>query len=132
MADSHERDGFHRGAVTARIMALARSTQAKILVVDDDELELALVCDRLQSCGLDVRQAANGAQGLEDTYVIMLTVLDSGFDYERAYAAGVDDYLSKKMPEVELLSRIHAGFSTVSLRRQLQEAREKLAQLQAG
>lgn len=165
MADSHERDGFHRGAVTARIMALARGTQAKILVVDDDELELALVCDRLQSCGLDVRPAANGAealellgkewfpvvvtdwqmpvmsgiemteqlraQGLEDTYVIMLTVLDSGFDYERAYTAGVDDYLSKKMPEVELLSRIHAGFSTVSLRRQLREAREKMAQLQA-
>ena len=166
MADSHERDGFHRGAVTARIMALARSTQAKILVVDDDELELALVCDRLQSCGVDVRQAANGAQalellgrewfpvvvtdwqmpvmsgiemteqlraqGLEDTYVIMLTVLDSGFDYERAYTAGVDDYLSKKMPEVELLSRIHAGFSTVNLRRQLREAREKLAELQSG
>jgi hypothetical protein len=52
LANSHERDGFHRGAVTARIMALARSTQAKILVVDDDELELALVCDRLQSCGV--------------------------------------------------------------------------------
>jgi two-component system, cell cycle response regulator len=163
MADSPERDGFHRGAVTARIMALARGTQAKILVVDDDELELALVCDRLQSCGLEVRQAANGEEALEalrkewfpvmvtdwqmpvmsgielterlreqgsaDTYVIMLTVLDTGFDYERAYAAGVDDYLSKKLPEVELLSRIHAGFSTVSLRRQLHEAREKLAQL---
>jgi len=30
-------------------MALARGTQAKILFVDHDELELALVCDRLQS-----------------------------------------------------------------------------------
>jgi len=66
------------------------------------------------------------AQGARDTYVIMLTVLESGFDYERAYSAGVDDYLSKKRPEVELLSRIHAAFSTVSLRRQLHEAREKL------
>jgi len=62
MADSHEHDGFHRGAVTARIMSLARGTQAKILVVDDDELELALVCDRLQSCGLDVRQADGARQ----------------------------------------------------------------------
>jgi hypothetical protein len=52
MADSHDGEGFHRGAVTARIMALARGTQAKILVVDDDEIELALVCDRLQSCGV--------------------------------------------------------------------------------
>jgi len=160
MAEPHERDGFHRGPVTARIMALAKPSQAKILVVDDDELELALLSDRLESCGLDVRRAANGAealavlekewfpvvltdwqmpvmsglemteqlraQGARDTYVIMLTVLESGFDYERAYSAGVDDYLSKKRPEVELLSRIHAAFSTVSLRRQLHEAREKL------
>lgn len=163
MPNSPDRDAFHTGAVTARIEALARATQAKILVVDDDELELALLSDRLASCGLDVRCAPNGAHALEvlskewfpvvltdwqmpvmsgvemtehlrargatDTYVIMLTVLDSGFDYERAYTAGVDDYLSKKMPEVELLARVHAGFNTVSLRRQLQEAREELAKL---
>lgn len=163
MPDSAERDGFHMSAVTARIMALARTSQAKILVVDDDELELALLSDRLEMCGLDVRRASNGAQALEvlqtewfpvvltdwqmpvmsgvemterlrvlgaaDTYVIMLTVLDSGFDYERAYAAGVDDYLSKKMPEVELLARIHAGFSVVSLRHQLRDAREHLAKM---
>lgn len=165
MTGDPERDRFHRGSVTARIMTLARSTQAKLLVVDDDDLELTLICDRLAACGLDVRHAANGAealqllqqewfalvltdwqmpvmsgiemterlraQGTEDTYVIMLTVLDSGFDYERAYEAGVDDYLSKKMPEVELLARIHAGFSMVSLRRQLAEAREKIAQFES-
>jgi CheY-like chemotaxis protein len=158
MPDSSDRDGFHKGAVTARIMALAYTSKTRILVVDDDELELALLCDRLESCGLDVSRAANGAQALEllgtewfpvvltdwqmpimsgvelterlraqgahDTYVIMLTA-----DYERAYAAGVDDYLSKKRPEVELLSRIHAAFSTVNLRRQLGEAREQLRQL---
>jgi CheY-like chemotaxis protein len=160
MPDSSDRDGFHKGAVTARILALAKTSKPRILVVDDDELELALLCDRLESCGLDASRAANGAEALEliskewfpvvltdwqmpvmsgvemverlrtqgahDTYVIMLTVLESGFDYERAYAAGVDDYLSKKRPEVELLSRIHAAFSTVSLRRQLAEACEKL------
>ncbi len=163
MPERVERDDFHRGAVTARIMALAKTSQAKMLVVDDDELELALVCDRLESCGLDVRRATNGAEalallskewfpvvltdwqmpvmsgvemtqelrarGAHDTYVIMLTVLDSGFDYERAYEAGVDDYLNKKTPEVELLARVHAAFSTVSLRRQLREAREKLLDL---
>jgi DNA-binding response OmpR family regulator len=148
--------------VTARITALAQATQAKILIVDDDELELALLCDRLQSCGLDVRGAANGeealklfeqewfpvvltdwqmpvmsgvqmterlrAQGQTDTFVIMLTVLEGEFDYERAYEAGVDDYLSKKRPEVELLARIHAAFSTVSLRRQLRDANAAVAE----
>jgi len=163
MPNRSDRDAFHTGAVTARIRALADATQAKILVADDDELELALLCDRLESCGLKVHCVPDGEQALQvlskewfpvvltdwqmpvmsgvemterlrergatDTYVIMLTVLDSGFDYERAYAAGVDDYLSKKMPEVELLARVHAGFSTVSLRRQLQEARAELAKL---
>jgi sigma-B regulation protein RsbU (phosphoserine phosphatase) len=164
MPGSPERDRFHSGAVTARIKALAQSTQAKILVVDDDELELALLCDRLASCGLDVRQAADGAEalalldkewfpvvltdwqmpgtsgleltetlrsrGITDTFVIMLTVLDDNFDYERAYQAGVDDYLSKKRPEVELLARIHAAFSTVHLRTALAEATAKLEALQ--
>jgi CheY-like chemotaxis protein len=160
MTQGLEREGFHTSAVTARIMALARTTEAKILVVDDDDLELALLADRLESCGLTVRRANNGAEALEvlekewfpviltdwqmphvsgvelteqlrargtaDTFVIMLTVLETTFDYERAYRAGVDDYLSKKRPEVELLARIHAAFSTVNLRKSLQEALAKL------
>jgi CheY-like chemotaxis protein len=141
-------------------MTLAQTTEAKILVVDDDELELALLADRLESCGLTVRRANDGAEALQvlekewfpviltdwqmprvsgvelteqlrardvtDTFVIMLTVLETNFDYERAYQAGVDDYLSKKRPEVELLARIHAAFSTVKLRKALQEATAEL------
>jgi CheY-like chemotaxis protein len=165
MTGPSERERFHTGAVMARIQALARTTQAKILVVDDDELELALISDWLGSCGLSVRQASNGARALEcleqewfpvvltdwqmpvmtgielteklrarnvtDTFVIMLTVLEGDFDFERAYEAGVDDYLSKKRSQVELLARIHAAFSTVRLRKALSEAKERLAALQA-
>jgi DNA-binding response OmpR family regulator len=57
----------------------------------------------------------------------MLTVLDKSFDYERAYEAGVDEYLTKKLPEVELFARIHAAFSTLNLRRALKEAQTQLA-----
>lgn len=160
MPPGPEREGFHTSAVTARIMTLAQTTEAKILVVDDDELELALLADRLESCGLTVRRASDGAEALQvlekdwypviltdwqmprvtgvelterlrargviDTFVIMLTVLETNFDYERAYQAGVDDYLSKKRPEIELLARIHAAFSTVKLRKALQEATGQL------
>lgn len=63
------------------------------------------------------------ARGMTDTYVIMLTSRDTSFDYERGYAAGVDDYLTKKIREVELLARIQAGFSTFSLRCALKKAR---------
>jgi DNA-binding response OmpR family regulator len=157
-ADSHT---IHTGSVTRRILALARDSEAKILVVDDDELELALVCDRLEHCGFDVRRAANGEAALEilerewfpvivtdwqmpvmsgielterlrgkgvtDTVVIMLTVLDKSFDYERAYEAGVDEYLTKKVPEIELFARIHAAFTTLNLRRALKDAHAQLA-----
>lgn len=161
MTDSGDSHSIDMGAVTRRVRMLARDMQPRILVVDDDEIELELISDRLAACGLEVSRAPGGAEALKmleqkwfpvvvtdwqmpvisgvemveqlrargvmDTYVLMLTVLDSTFDYERAYDAGVDDYLTKKAPDVELLARIHAAFSTVSLRRSLREAREALA-----
>jgi DNA-binding response OmpR family regulator len=166
MRDSKDSHNIDTGAITNRILALAGHTQAKILVVDDDELELALICDRLQSRNFEVQRASNGAdalklleqewfpvvltdwqmpvmdgvelterlraRGVTDTYVIMLTVLDAKLNYERAYKAGVDDYLTKKLPEIELFARIHAAFSTLNLRRSLQEAREALADKNAA
>ena len=154
------------GAITSRIRALAGDARPKILVVDDDELELMLISDRLQSKGFDVRRAATGAEaltlleqewfpviltdwqmpvmsglemtkrlrekGVTDTFVIMLTVLESNSDYVNAYQAGVDDYLTKKMPDIELYSRVHAAFTTLNLRRSLQEAQAALAERGAG
>lgn len=161
MTDRGESHSIDMGAVTRRVRTLARDIPPRILVVDDDEIELELISDRLAACGLQVARATDGVQALKllekewfpvivtdwqmpvlsgvelvaqlrarrvsDTYVLMLTVLDSSFDYERAYEAGVDDYLTKKAPDVELLARIHAAFSTVNLRHQLRQAREALA-----
>jgi len=61
-----------------------------------------------------------------DTYVIMLTARREAFDFERGYQAGVDDYLTKGVPEPELIARIHAGLHTHSLRVQLRDARAAL------
>ena len=61
-----------------------------------------------------------------DTYVIMLTARKEAFDFERGYQAGVDDYLTKGVPEPELIARIHAGLHTHSLRVQLRDARAAL------
>jgi two-component system, cell cycle response regulator len=161
MGDSDENPDIVSGPVTNRILALAGDARPKILVVDDDELELTLICDRLEFRGFEVRRAAHGAEALKileqewfpviltdwnmpvmsgleltkhlrangvmDTYVIMLTVLDTSFDYERAYEAGVDDYLTKKMPAIEMFARIHSAFNTLNLRRSLREARDALA-----
>ena len=149
------------GAVTGKLRILAQQMRHQILIVDDDELELTLIADRLKSHGFDVVGATNGvealelledhviavvlvdwempimngielteklrARGLEDSCVIMLTARDSTLDYETGYHAGVDDYLSKKIRDTELLARIHAGLNTFALRRSLREARAALA-----
>ncbi|HEY4369334.1 MAG TPA: response regulator [Steroidobacteraceae bacterium] len=67
------------------------------------------------------------ARGVTDTYIIMLTAGESGEDYERGYLCGVDDYLIKQLPDAELFARVHVAFSTLALRRSLQEAHNALS-----
>jgi two-component system, cell cycle response regulator len=147
-------------AIATRMSVLTRALPLRILLVDDDELELELIADRLTDAGFEVKQASNGQQALEvlterwyplvitdwqmpvmdglqfseslrargeqDTYIIMLTMRDSNLDFERAYASGVDDYLTKKVPDAELFARINAAFNTLALRRSLRQAQDAL------
>jgi CheY-like chemotaxis protein len=144
-----------------RGQAAAHGLSIKILVVDDDELELALMADRLRAVGLQVATASNGAEALEildrewfpvvltdwrmpvmdgmqlidslrtkggeEIYIITLSAQASTQDIERGYFNGVDDYLSKKSPDAELLARIESAFNTVILRRSLKQVRTALA-----
>lgn len=147
-------------AIATRMSVLTRALPMRVLLVDDDELELELMADRIAAAGFEVKQATNGEEALQvleqqwypivitdwqmpvmdgltfserlrargelDTYIIMLTMRDANMDYERAYASGVDDYLTKKVPDVELFARINAAFNTLALRRSLREAQDAL------
>lgn len=147
-------------AMATRMSVLNRALPRRILIVDDDELNLDLLTDRLRTAGFDVERAMNGeealgrlqqqwfpvvitdwqmpvmdgialtqalrARGVDDTYVIMLTMREADPDYERGYLAGVDDYLTKRLPDAELFARIHVAFNTLALRRSLKEARDAL------
>ena len=160
-----DEDTIEMGAVTGRLRALAQDMNLTILIVDDDELERALLSDRLEARGFEVARAANGAEalallegpvipvllvdwsmpvmngielcerlrarGMDESYIIMLTARDSNLDYEVGYRAGVDDYLTKKVRDSELLARIHSGFTTFALRRSLKEVRATLAEVLA-
>jgi CheY-like chemotaxis protein len=65
-------------------------------------------------------------RGVSDTYIVVLTTGESGEDHERGYLCGVDDYLIRNPPEAELFARVHVAFSTLALRRSLQEANSAL------
>lgn len=147
-------------ALATRMSVLGRALPPRILLVEDDSLELEALVDRLSGAGFDVHTAPNGqealdllsrqwfpvvitdwqmpvmdgieftqklrANGVDDTYVIMLTVREASPDYETGYLSGVDDYLTKKLADSDLMARIHAAFSTLSLRRTLKETRAAL------
>ncbi|MEA3138500.1 MAG: two-component system, cell cycle response regulator [Gammaproteobacteria bacterium] len=155
VTDSDE-DAINTGVITSRMKVLTQAQPMSILVVDDDEIERALIGDPLVARGFDVVRAKDGhealalmgkryfpvlvtdwlmpgmdgielaehvrARGMSETYIVMLTAKDSKIDYERGYAAGVDDFLSKKVPEIELHARINAALSTAALRVTLKEA----------
>ncbi len=122
----------------------------RILLVDDDALELELMAGRLKSLGFETHTAADGgaalnllqtqsfpvvitdwqmplmdgirlteslrAQGDNETYIIMLTVLDDGTSHERGYFAGVDDYLSKRAPDVGIVAAVRSAFKAAEMR----------------
>src|SRR5688572_13383619 len=133
----------------------------RVLLVDDDELELELMADRLRSLGFETHTVSDGsaaldllrtqsfplvitdwqmphmngiqmterlrAEGDNETYIIMLTVLDDDSSHERGYFAGVDDYLSKRAPDAKVVMAIRAAFKAVEMRRALRAAKEQKA-----
>jgi two-component system cell cycle response regulator len=147
--------------MAARLSVLTRALPKRILLVEDDDLELDLLAQRIGLAGFEATCAKNGeealerlaqqwfpviitdwqmpvmdgiafvetlrSRGVDDSYVVMLTMREDTPDYERGYRAGVDDYLTKRVPEAELLARIHAAFNAISLRRSLKDAQQALA-----
>jgi PleD family two-component response regulator len=117
----------------------------RVLLVDDDELELELMADRLRALGFETHTVSDGSaaldllrtqsfplvitdwqmprmdgiqmterlrsEGDDETYIIMLTVLD-------------DAYLSKRAPDAKVVMAIRAAFKAVEMRRALRAAKE--------
>jgi DNA-binding response OmpR family regulator len=124
-----------------------------LLLVDDDEMELAVMADRLGAAGFEVAIAQSGAEakqmmstgaypvvitdyrmpvmdGLQfveqmrespdsSSYFIMRSIRAEEADRDLGFRHGVDDYVSKQSTDMELVSRIETGFSTVAMRKSL-------------
>ncbi len=109
----------------------AADGRAALRLVEEQPFPVLLVDWRMPVMdGLELTRAVR-ARGLEDIYVIMLTSTEDALGYEQGYQSGVDDYLTKKVRDVELLARIHSGVTTYSLRQEVRALRAELAALRA-
>ena len=89
-----------------RVTPLADGTRLSQLAADDP-IDLA-VLDLTLPAGPDGLELARWLHEHHDTPVIVVSARDTWVDKDRAYAAGVDQYLTKPFPLPELLLRVNA------------------------
>jgi CheY-like chemotaxis protein len=134
-------------------LGMARS----LLLVDDDDLSLTLVAERLTAAGYDVTTSNDATQACEmlrqqsfplvmtdyrmptmngaelvkrvreqvgdESYCIMWTMSVEDADRAQSFAMGVDDHVSKRVSDRELLARVEQGFKAVERRQALRLTR---------
>lgn len=71
--------------------------------------------------GFEVCQKLKTNPDTRDIVVIMVTALHEVADYERAVESGTDDFLSKPVNKLELLTRVRSLLRVALLRRRLDD-----------
>ena len=71
--------------------------------------------------GFEVCQKIKQNPALRDTVVIMLTALHEVGDFERAVECGCDDFLTKPVNKLELVTRVRSLLRVRALKRMLEE-----------
>lgn len=79
--------------------------------------------------GYQVCEKIKGNPGTRDIPVIMVTALNEVGDVERAVDAGADDFLTKPVNKLELLTRVRSLLRVRQLKRQLDAAVEEVRTL---
>ena len=135
--------------------ALSDLSNAKLLLVDDNQQNLELMQAYLESLPCTVTTARDGLEAIEAIHrgkpdlvlldvmmpkmsgfevcrkiksdpatrdiVIMVTALHEVGDHERAVESGTDDFLSKPVNKLELVTRVRSLLRVALLKRKLTE-----------
>ena len=78
--------------------------------------------------GIHVARAVRSIPSLHYTYIVMVTAHDRAADVLAAFAAGVDDFLSKPADTAQLLARLRCGERVLRLE---ERSAERIAELEA-
>ena len=89
-------------------------------IVENDPPDLMLLDVMMpRMSGFEVCQKIKSNPALRDLIIIMVTALNEVPDYERAVESGTDDFLSKPVNKLELLTRVKSLLRVRLLRKKL-------------
>lgn len=107
----------------AEVLAMLQARQARVVISD---------WIMPQTSGLELCRAIRSRANSEYVYFIMLTVLNEPARLAEAFAAGVDDFISKPFNDQELMARLHAAVRMISVQDELRRDADLLAKINRG
>ena len=103
-------------------IATARDGIEAIEAINQDPPDLVLLDVMMpRMSGFEVCQKLKTNPETREIVVIMVTALHEVADYERAVESGTDDFLSKPVNKLELLTRVRSLLRVALLRRKLDD-----------
>ncbi len=108
----------------------ARDGAQAIALVDQAQPDIILLDVMMpKMSGFQVCSKLKGAEPTKDIPIIMVTALNEVGDVERAVECGADDFLTKPVNKLELLTRVRSLLRVRALRRQLDRTMDEVRRL---
>jgi len=114
-------------------ISLARDGVQAVEAVERETPDLVLLDVMMpRLSGFQVCEKIKSDPATRDVPVVMVTALGEISDVERAVDAGADDFLTKPVHQIELVTRVKSLLRVRLLKRQLAEALRKVKELDGG
>jgi two-component system cell cycle response regulator len=114
-----------------RISTARDGMEAKSLVEADQPDLILLDVMMPKMSGFQLCEKLKASPETRDIPIVMVTALSEVGDVERAVEAGADDFLTKPVHRVELMTRVKSLLRVRLLRRQLEATLDEVKQLRA-
>lgn len=103
---------------------------AKVAAEHPDLILLDIMMPKVS--GFEVCRRLKGDEATRDIPIVMVTALNEMADIERGVAAGTDDFLSKPISKLELLTRVKSLLRVRHLKSELERTLAYLGEVEAS